>query len=345
MAKVEYERWNPRGESYSLVQTANQIVADYARQGFSLTLRQLYYQFVARGRIVNSDRSYKNLGTVINRGRMAGLIDWNAIEDRTRNLSTHPHWDSAGDIVSSAARGFMQDLWADQPIRIEVWVEKEALAGVIERPASIWNLDHFPCRGYVSQSEQWRAGRRIGRYITNGQRVIILHLGDHDPSGIDMTRDIHDRIKHFIAVDHFGYAPDAEDIGTWGIESWRDEQMSAIADKHDWYDENDGAMLEPFEVRRIALNMDQIRQYNPPPNPAKLTDSRSTDYISKYGNQSWELDALDPATIAALIETEVVAEIDMATFEQARDRVDAIKVGLQRLADRPWGDIEQWLDS
>jgi hypothetical protein len=234
-------------------------------------------------------------------------------------------------------------LWRDQPVRIEVWVEKEALAGVVERPAYEWNLAHFSCRGYVSQSEQWRAARRIHSYIKGGQRVIILHLGDHDPSGIDMTRDIRERITHFIAVDHYEYAPDADDIGPWGLEAWREEQMAEIADRHGWYDDS-GDRLDPFEVRRIALNWDQIQQYNPPPNPAKLTDSRAADYIARFGNQSWELDALDPGTIASLIEAEVVAEIDMDKFEAARSHVDDVRTDMQRLADRPWSQIEAWLD-
>lgn len=342
MPKERYERWNPRGESYSLVQTANQIIAEFNAQGFTLTLRQLYYQFVARGRIPNSDRSYKNLGTVVNRGRLAGLIDWNAIEDRTRNLASHPHWDSAPDIIDSAARGFAQNLWLDQPVRIEVWVEKEALAGVVERPADTWNLPYFSCRGYVSQSEQWRAGRRIHRYIQNGQRVILLHLGDHDPSGIDMTRDIRERITHFVAVDHNGYDPNPDDIGPWGIVEWDTGIMAEIADEMGWYDEFENT-LEPFEVRRIALNWDQVQQYQPPPNPAKLTDSRSTDYIARFGSQSWELDALNPQTIADLITAEVEAEIDMDKFEAAQQRVADIKVGLQRLADKPWEEVQAWL--
>jgi hypothetical protein len=68
------------------------------------------------------------------------------------------------------------------------------------------------------------------------------------------------------------------------------------------------SFVQPVTVLRIALNMDQVRQYGPPPNPAKVTDSRARTYIETYGDESWELDALDPATITALIQ-EAVGEL------------------------------------
>jgi hypothetical protein len=64
------------------------------------------------------------------------------------------------------------------------------------------------------------------------------------------------------------------------------------------------------DVQRIALNMDQIREYNPPPNPAKESDSRYSDYIKEYGGQSWELDALKPQTLHDLIVGTVSAYFD-----------------------------------
>lgn len=341
MVKIRYERWNPRGEAHVMVGHAQQIIAAYQQQGYNLTLRQLYYQFVARGLIANSDKSYKRLGEIINRARMAGWLDWSSIEDRTRNLAGLSHWDSPGAVVRSAAHSYHRDLWADQPVRIEIWVEKEALAGVIQRAANAWDLDYFSCRGYVSQSEQWRAGQRIHNYIRGGQRVVILHLGDHDPSGIDMTRDIKDRITHFICVDEQEYPPDVDtdlhDFYTDVFDAMNESYLGA-----DPYDLE--TYVLPFEVRRIALNWDQIQQYSPPPNPAKITDSRSGEYIRRFGRESWELDALDPATLRALIDEHVSAEVDLVKYEAARDEQEAQREGLEQLAARPWDEVRQWLN-
>ena len=188
---------NFRPESLLRIHQANLIIAEYQRQGFALTLRQLYYQFVARSLIENTQRSYKRLGAIVNDARMAGMLDWSAIEDRTRELKENSHWQDPGEIVRACAAQFRVDRWANQDYRPEVWIEKEALVGVIERTCRDWDVPFFACRGYVSQSEQWKAGRRHRRHLAAGQTPVVLHLGDHDPSGIDMTRDNAERLEIF----------------------------------------------------------------------------------------------------------------------------------------------------
>jgi hypothetical protein len=278
--KIEYVAWTPRFQrDVEQIERADQVCRDYARQGFTLTLRQLYYQFVSRDWIANSDEQYKRLGDLVSKARRAGLLDWDHIVDRGRHLTGHTHWDSPAEIIRSAAYGYRIDTWEFQPHRVEVWVEKEALVDVVGRPAGVWDVDYFACKGYVSDSSIWQAARRLAGYVRRGQSPIVLHLGDHDPSGIDMSRDIEDRLRLFMAD-----------------EAW------------------------DLEVRRIALNMDQIDQYGPPPNPAKVTDSRSAGYIEQYGNSSWELDALDPTVLAGLIDAEIAGIVDQDALDEARGR-------------------------
>lgn len=131
MPKIQYIEKNFRPDSLSLIRKVNEVVSDYHAQGYDLTLRQVYYQMVARDIIPNNQRSYKNLGSLINDARLAGLIDWNAIEDRTRNLRGNSHWDDPGEIVSSAAYSYHLDHWEGQQNYVEVWVEKDALIGVV----------------------------------------------------------------------------------------------------------------------------------------------------------------------------------------------------------------------
>jgi hypothetical protein len=302
MPCISYEPWTPNPADQALVDTANVICADYSEQGYDLTLRQLYYQFVARDLIPNTQQSYKRLGSVISKARMAGLLDWRYIVDRTRNLRGVAHWDDPGDIMHAAASSFRLDKWADQNCRIEVWVEKEALAGVVQRAAEENDVQWFSCRGYTSLSEVWAAGQRLLEYVDRGFEVLILHLGDHDPSGIDMTRDIRDRLKTFM-----------------------------------------GDAAKEVEVRRIALNMDQIEQYEPPPNPAKLTDSRATGYIRRFGRESWELDALDPATLHALIAEHIASVRVDSRYASAVDVEDDHR-RLLRQAARRWNDVAAMLD-
>lgn len=287
-----------RASRLRAVETVNAIVKEYQAQGFRLTLRQLYYQHVARGLIPNTMREYKKLGDVVNEGRLQGLIDWAAIEDRTRELTTVTAWSSPADIVSACASQFKYDLWDHQPVRVEVWVEKEALAGVIESACADLRVPYLSCRGYTSQSEMYLAGMRLKRWVEHfGQDVVILHFGDHDPSGIDMSRDIRDRLALFMG-DH------------WARVSFN----------------------------RLALNMDQVTEYQPPPNPAKTTDSRFAAYIREYGRESWELDALEPRVIRALVQRAVEAHVDRQAWTRDQDREAAARASLHNVSVR-WNDV------
>jgi len=170
-------------------------------------------------------------------------------------------------------------------------VEKDALTSVIERPCGRYRVPYMPCKGYLSASEAWRAGRRFMRKANAGRRCVLIHLGDHDPSGIDMTRDNGDRLELF-------------------------GESSRV------------------EVRRIALNMSQVEQYDPPPNPAKVTDSRAADYIARYGATSWELDALEPRVLDALISDELLGLIDGDRWEETRREEAERREVLAALYDR-----------
>lgn len=299
MAKHKYIDKAFRSATLEVIKVANKIVEEYVNQGFDLTLRQLYYQMVARGYIENSDRSYKNLGNTINDARLAGLIDWRYIVDRTRNLRVNPHWNSPASIIRSAAASYQIDKWIDQPFRVEVWIEKDALIGVIAGICAALDVPYFACRGYTSQSEMWSAGQRLLLHRARNQTPVILHLGDHDPSGIDMTRDIIDRLEMFAGE---------------------------------------------VKVERLALNMDQVETYNPPPNPAKLSDTRADAYIAEFGWSSWELDALDPITISRLIENAVNSFRDAGLWAE---KVAEERIGLELLesVSDNWTALVDFLES
>lgn len=288
MPKIQYKDINFQDKSLRLIDWVNQIVSDYEEQGYNLTLRQLYYQFVARDIIPNNQRMYDNLGALVNNARLAGLVDWHSIEDRTRNVKNTFHWGDPRRLLESAAYQFDINKWEGQSTYVEVWVEKDALVEVIGKAASKYDAPYFSCRGYVSQSEMWGAAMRIENKLRNEhERAVIIHLGDHDPSGKDMTRDIDERIKMFLERDGFS---------------------------------------DKFEIQRVALEMGQIKKYNPPPNPAKLTDSRCGGYISKYGYSSWELDALEPSVLDNIVQASVLENLDLTLYdERVREEAETKK--------------------
>lgn len=288
MPKIAYVNRAFSAETLAVIEKANQIIEEYTAQGFDLTLRQLYYQFVSRDLIPNTEKSYKRLGSIIDDARLAGLVDWDAILDRTRNMHTNSHWDSPQEIVEACSNQYRIDLWANQPVRVECWIEKDALVGVIAKVCEDLDVPYFACRGYSSQSAMWRSAMRAcSNAEKRGQGTVILYLGDHDPSGIDMTRDVRDRMK---------LLSNGSDIS----------------------------------VQRLALNMDQVRQYKPPPNPAKMTDARASGYVEKYGDESWELDALEPKVIVALVKQNVMKHVDKGRWKEDSETQDK---GRERLLD------------
>ena len=294
MAKICYVPKNFSEPSLRLIADCNAVIDRFQSMGYVLTLRQLYYQLVASGLIPNRQRAYKRLVNVVSGARDAGLVDWDAIEDRTRQLKRVKYWDGPEAIVEVCAYQFKYDHWKDQARYVEVWVEKEALSGVIKRTANRLDVPWIACRGYMSQSEIWKAGRRLrSMEMLKDREVTIIHLGDHDPSGIDMTRD---NLEH----------------------------LSLYAER-------------PINVERIALNMDQVRKFNPPPNPAKLSDSRAGSYIALHGYSSWELDALDPIELDRIITEAVKAHRDEARYDAMKNKTKKARKDLQKVADN-WKD-------
>lgn len=287
--KEAYIDVNLRGASLKLVSTINTIVEDYQKMGYRLTVRQLYYQLVARDVIPNTERSYKNIVALVNNARLGGYIDWDAIEDRTRSFIARGHWDSGRDILYSAVHSFYMDRWVGQENRVFCIVEKEALAGVMERACREWDVPILAARGYPSASVLREFVVR--EFDTDGQDVIVLHLGDHDPSGIDMTRDLEDRLN----------------------------LLSRDATH--------------FSLERIALTMDQIQELNPPPNPAKTTDSRFASYRQQFGVESWELDALPPPYINGLVERHIRQYIDETVWDARYAEMERIRTRLKQTAE------------
>jgi hypothetical protein len=227
------------------------------------------------------------------------LIDWDAIEDRTREVQFHPSWNRPADIIEAVAQQYREDPWETQRYRPEVWIEKDALLGVIEGVCTEWRVPHFACRGNNSETLQYQAGKRLERHLADGLTPLVLHLGDHDPNGLDMTRDNRERL--------------------------------ALYSRHD------------VEVRRLALNMDQVERFAPPPNFAKETDSRYAAYVRQFGTtECWELDALNPTVVAELIRNEIERLVDHEAWNSALAEEVENRNTLTS-ASANWANVEKFL--
>lgn len=169
----------------------NSIITNYMDDGYTLTLRQLYYQLVSRDIIPNESKEYSKLSNIVKNGRMAGIIDWNGIEDRIRVPKLPYYATDIDDAVQDTIDQYRLDRQQGQAHRVEVWVEKDALSAILYRATSKYHVRLMVNRGYSSISALYRAYLRLNDGDT------ILYFGDHDPSGMDMIRDIKHRMSTF----------------------------------------------------------------------------------------------------------------------------------------------------
>jgi hypothetical protein len=293
MSKIQYRATNFRKDSLAKIMQMRTIVDEYMAQGLRLTARQLYYQFVARGYIENRVQNYKNLTNLLTDARYAGLIDWDAIEDRGREAAIPSQWNSLQDLVDSAVSAYRLPRWETQPKYCELWVEKQALAGVLEPMADEFHVVLSVNKGYSSASAMFVAAQRFKRR-GHGKPKILFYLGDHDPSGEDMVRDIEDRLVEFGVKD--------------------------------------------LTVIKLALTMPQIEEFDPPPNPAKTTDSRYAKYADEHGDQSWEVDALPPDELQRIIREAFEAEIDEEAMDEIKEKEEKGKEVLRAAAEQMESD-------
>ena len=289
-------------KSMRLIEEANLILSDYFDDGYTLTLRQLHYQLFARATIIlgqpyeNTERSYKRLGDVLNDGRLAGLIDWDMIEDRGRQVIYPAHWNSPGDIARAAYRSFRIRRWADQPNHVEVMVEKQALEGILSPICEELDVRLNVNKGYSSASAMYECAQRIGEAAEDSKAVWVLYLGDHDPSGLQMTEDVERRLTLLSR-----------------------------------YEEITG---DSIHVERLALNIDQIKRLNLPPNPAKQSDSRFQWYADRWGEECWELDAIEPKMLVEIVRDAIENLLDRELWNETLEREEGMRTELKEFADR-----------
>lgn len=311
MPMIAYRTQRFNSKARKTVEQAKAIIDELQQQGYTLTLRQLYYQMVSRNFIPNQPVAYERLGRIITDAREIGEIDWYAIKDRGRGCYLPGHTPTPEEVLKGIELQLRLNPWLDQDVFLVVGVEKAALEGVIERPASRWRAPYMSCKGYLSASEAWRTGRRFERAIEDGKRPVFLHLGDHDPSGIQMTEDNRRRMSLFA------------NFGVFDLEATPVQLLSG-----------------GVEVNRLALNRDQVDEYDLPENPVKQTDGRSGKYRAEHGDSSWELDALSPKVIDGLIHEAIKSYVDQERWEKTLALEADRRQGLRLLGMR-WEEVEK----
>ena len=246
-----------------ILEQVQQILKKYDEP---LTLRQLYYQLVTINAIPNLKKEYNKLSRIINDARYMGLVDWDIIEDRARRLDDPSEWNNVEGLMDSAFKSYRLPRWREQDFYVEVWLEKEALAGIFTRITNAWHIKLLTCKGYNSASMMYQASKRFIDAHDKKKKCVLLYFGDFDPSGEDMVRDIKTRLSIL------------------------------------------GAKVN---VKKIAILKKDITQFKLPPQMAKTSDPRHTNFVAEHGEDVVEIDALPLDVLKQRIEESIKKFLDV----------------------------------
>lgn len=244
------------------------------------TLRQLFYQATVHGLVPKTEAGYDLVGrrmTVIRR-RYPQVFNW--IVDNTRWMRKPTTYTGLDDLLERSARLYRRDLWADATEYVEIWMEKDALAGVINPITQEYDVPLMVTRGYSSLTFAYSAAMAIL------ERPVTTHLyyfGDRDPSGVDIDRVLLGYLEEFGATQQ-------RFVGEVG-------------------DVRAGATFE-----RVAVLPWQISQWNLPTRPTKQSDRRA----AKFDGESVELDAIPPDDLRTLVRQVIEQHLDTERLERLR---------------------------
>jgi hypothetical protein len=191
----QYREINFDKSTREFIDIIDKILTRYSRKGMSMTVRQIHYRLVGEIQMPNTKKSYKRLVKVVTDARLAGLLDWDAVEDRHRAWQRRQSFDSGKQFIDAVANSYHKDLWLGQEYRPFVLIEKDTLSGVFSSVCYDSTCRCSPARATSVVVIVARLRTTDLRYtIADGQQPIVFHFGDHDPSGIDMTRDLIERL-------------------------------------------------------------------------------------------------------------------------------------------------------
>jgi hypothetical protein len=208
-----------------LIKTAISVLEEHR----PMTVRQVYYQLVSRQVIENSRTAYQAVSNALVSARKSGEIPWEWIEDRLRRPRHVSMWSDLSTFAETACSAYRRDVWTTQPAYVEVWLEKDALSGIVEDELNYFGVTLNVGRGYDGWDSIHNAAERFG----DGTGSTILYFGDFDPSGEDMVRSLRERLAHFgCSPEIIKCALTAGDIDRYGLPPDFTKATDSRAAKH-----------------------------------------------------------------------------------------------------------------
>lgn len=227
---------------------------EFEEQGrAAMTVRQMFYRMSSAGEVAKTEAGYKQVQRALLAMRRAEAIPYAWISDNTRWVRRPTTYNGLDDALNSWQRNYRRSLWREQPFHVEIWIEKDALAGVFVEVTDTYDVPLYVTRGYASETYLQEAARQI-KYMN--KPVYIYHFGDFDPSGRDAARHIKDRLTEFGARFEFVEAAVTEQqIVEMQLQTRPTKKSDSRAEK--WHEAGKGQSVEldaipPLELRGMV---------------------------------------------------------------------------------------------
>ena len=179
-------------KSLELLAQVQEIIDSY---DFALTLRQIYYQLVAKQIISNEQSNYRKISRLCVAGRDEGILPEEGFADRLRIIDKLSSWVDLNEFMETVKRSYHKNKWQNQPKYLEIWTEKDALRSVLSQVTYQYDVSLMVSRGQLSRTAIYEASER---YKAQGDKEYYLYYcGDFDPSGLSIYNSIKERLDNF----------------------------------------------------------------------------------------------------------------------------------------------------
>lgn len=310
-----YASWNPRPETRAVLDDVRAVLREYDAY-LPLTVRQIFYRLVGQYGFEKTEAAYERLGGYLVRARRAQMIDFDVIRDDGTVHNEYLRFTSPEDFwrnVEENAEHYQRDKLAEQPVHIEFWCEAAGMVPQLERVANYYSVPVFSTGGFSSVTV---TNEIANRALKRDKPTVFLHVGDFDPSG----ESIFDAMT--VDAEQFFY-----NRLVWRLE----KENPKLVEEH-WAPRalypKDGvpAGLPDLRPRRVALTGDQVEEYDLPTVPPKASDTRSVNWF----DETCQLEALPPDTLAQLIEDAIEDELDPDVLQRTRDEEHTERGAIKR---------------
>jgi hypothetical protein len=243
------------------VEARREALLDIIDDGKPMTVRQVFYQATVHGLVEKAETGYAKVQTDLTLLRRAGELPYHWLADNTRWQRKPATFDSVLDALRETARFYRKALWKDIDAYVEIWLEKDALAGVIYPATSQYDVPLMVARGYASLSFLYNAAEYINDLEVP---AYIYHLGDFDPSGVNAGEKIEETLREMapdadITFERIAVTP--EQITEWNLPT-RPTKTSDTRSKGFGNISVELDAIDPNALR--ALVQETIEQHLPP---------------------------------------------------------------------------------